>query len=394
MNPTRASNWIVPALCLVLAAATSTPAEGSSRRAAGCDGTWHVQAAPEGHHFQELVAATAISGSQAWAVGAYAGPGRDTLHPLVDTWNGTGWVEAPVEDRPSGILYGVDAVSPSDAWAVGRYIQGTIGLTLAEHWDGSTWTVIHTPSPRKSPSSSLDAVAAISTGDVWAVGTHSVTNGDKALVVHWNGVKWRRVKVPNPPGDDTVRFTAVTAVSSTDVWAIGWRERQSDRIVHTLAEHWDGTAWTIVPTPNASINSNEPTGASAVAPDDVWMAGTYLSDSGNSYYPLAEHWDGSAWTIVPTAEPDLYRAFGGIAATSSALAWAVGGQPGVGGPTQDTLVERWDSSTWATVASENPGSAHSSFSAVTAASANRAWAVGTYVNNNDSVQYALIEQYC
>src|SRR5437762_13743462 len=64
VNPTRASSWIVPALCLVLAAATYTPAEGSSRRAARCDGTWHVQAAPEGHHFQELVAATAMSGQQ------------------------------------------------------------------------------------------------------------------------------------------------------------------------------------------------------------------------------------------------------------------------------------------------------------------------------------------
>src|SRR5689334_22100010 len=46
-------------------------------------------------------------------------------------------------------------------------------------------------------------------------------------------------------------FRAVTARTSTDAWAVGTFERANDDDGSAiLAEHWDGTAWTALSTPN------------------------------------------------------------------------------------------------------------------------------------------------
>jgi hypothetical protein len=90
-----------------------------------------------------LSGVSAVSATDAWAVGYYdnsSGVG-DTL---ILHWNGTAWskVKSPNPSSTSNVLSGVSAVSATDAWAVGDYQNNTTGAddTLILHWNGTSWS--------------------------------------------------------------------------------------------------------------------------------------------------------------------------------------------------------------------------------------------------------------
>mgnify|MGYP001248756381 CR=1 FL=1 len=63
--------------------------------------------------------------------------------------------------------------------------------------------------------------------------------------------------VPSPPIDVShstfgAKLNAVTVVSSTDIWAVGFGPLPGGAafVKQTLIEHWNGTRWSIVPSPN------------------------------------------------------------------------------------------------------------------------------------------------
>ena len=72
--------------------------------------------------------------------------------------------------------------------------------------------------------------------------------------------------------------------------------------VQTLVEHWNGSAWSVVPSPNApGTRSNSLVSVSAVAANDVWAVGYSLI--GFTHQTLIEHWDGSSWTWCRVRTP-------------------------------------------------------------------------------------------
>jgi hypothetical protein len=176
-----------------------------------------------------------------WAVGGGGGGGRT----LVEHWNGTSWshVLAPAPGL-SSFLNGVTAISASDAWAVGSFFGPAIGTrVLTLHWDGTAWHQVFAPTPGPV-GSSLEAVSATSATDVWAVGGYKTSNGLRRTVsVHWDGTSWRRVPTPNPGGGSSLSGTS--AVSATDAWAVGYTNPFGGGQV-PLILHWNGTAWTSV----------------------------------------------------------------------------------------------------------------------------------------------------
>jgi hypothetical protein len=63
--------------------------------------------------------------------------------------------------------------------------------------------------------------------------------------------------VPSPNGGTGYNYLAsVSALTSNDVWAVGHNNTGAFSINRTMTEHWDGTAWTVVPSPNLSIQDN------------------------------------------------------------------------------------------------------------------------------------------
>src|SRR5205823_13678772 len=89
-------------------------------------------------------------------------------------------------------------------------------------------------------------VAAISPNDVWAVGYYS--NGTITLVEHWDGTQWSIVPSPNP-GDSDNYLGAVATVSSNDVWAVGYFDAGPGAGWQTLVEHYASGCATLTPTP-------------------------------------------------------------------------------------------------------------------------------------------------
>jgi len=186
---------------------------------------------------------SARSPADVWAVGR----GSLGTRTLVEHWNGTSWshVLAPIPGQLS-FLNGVTAISASDAWAVGGFNGNVVGnRVLTLHWDGTAWHQVYAPTPGPNTNGdSLEAVSAASATDVWAVGGFKASNGLRRTVrVHWDGTSWRHVFTPNPGGGSIL--SGVSAVSATDAWAVGHTNPFGGRQV-PLILRWNGTAWVIV----------------------------------------------------------------------------------------------------------------------------------------------------
>lgn len=120
-------------------------------------------------------------------------------------------------------LTGVAVISGCKAWAVGQYMKGTGLQTLVEFWNGRAWRVQNSPNPGGSTRSNrLYGVTAISSTNAWAVGAYHTGTASQTLILHWNGKRWKVQPSPNPGGSRNV-LLAVTATSSTNAWAVGYQ---------------------------------------------------------------------------------------------------------------------------------------------------------------------------
>jgi hypothetical protein len=245
---------------------------------------------PGGSQGSILESVTALSPTNAWAVGEYDESSPKTF---IEHWNGKAWKESTsVDPGFDNNLATVTAVSPTDIWAAGESQEVDQFQTLVEHWDGSKWTLVS--SPNANVASFLTGLSANSTSDVWAVG-YSYT-GPKGrtlpLTEHWDGSQWK--VVPSPTAGDRfgTLLAAVSAVSASDVWACGVN-LDANRLYML---HWDGTTWTKVAIPNpGGANGSQLMALDAVSPDDVWSVGGY-GTSDQTFVSLHMRWDGTRWT--------------------------------------------------------------------------------------------------
>jgi len=348
----------------------STPTVGPTTTV---NGTWKIVPSPNvgtGTYGNQLNAVAVLAANNVWSVGFSPHPSGTPLYirqTLVEHWDGKNW-SVVASPNPAGktwvVLNGVDAISANDIWAVGHSGDpSSIHLqTLTEHWNGSSWSIIPSPSPGTYNGNVLNAVAAVSTNDVWAVGWYqSGSTGQEggALTMHWDGAQW--TVIPNPSKST---LYAITAISSNNVWAVG---EQS-------ILHWNGTNWSIVsfpPPPGDSYQIFK--GIAAVSANDIWAVGysQWSYFSGYRYAPLTYHWDGSGWSWVPNAG-NIDEYLFAVTAIAANDVWAVGDN----GQTQ-----HWNGANWSRVAAPYPGLG-GRFNGVAAASASDVWAVGSYTDGN------------
>lgn len=110
----------------------------------------------------------------------------------------------------------------------------------------------------------------------------------------------------------------VAAISPTDAWAVGHSFPSN---VATLAEHWDGTAWTVVPGPNVTVSQFH--AVAAVSPSEVWAVGSVVGSNGQ-LQTLAEKWNGSSWVVSRTQAVFQISEFLGVTATPAGIIAAGG----------------------------------------------------------------------
>ena len=365
----------------------------ASLSAQDCGTAWRIVPSPNlGSGDNELYGIDAVSANNVWAVGRYNDV--DGYKTLSMRWDGSVWSVVPTPNAGSRFnqLFSVAALSSNDAWAVGASSNANlINQTLIAHWDGTQWSIV--PSPLAPGTSSfLYGIAAIAANDIWAVGYIQVGfSAQQPLTMHWDGTSWSVVPSPSTSPANRDILWAVSALSADNVWATGYSSDAVTGEIRTLIEHWNGSAWSIVPSPNPSGSIyNFAWGIEAVSANDVWVMGrAYMGDS---YPTLIERWNGTAWSVTPSPSEQFYNELFDATALSSTDVWAVG-RYGGGFSDNIAMVMHWDGSAWSVVANPNPpGATENNFLySVDAVSPQDVWAVGTYLK--DMHFQTLIERY-
>jgi len=264
---------------------------------------------------------SALDPNNIWAVG-YSGSG--VFSPLVEHWDGATWsiVPSPNPGLTQNVLGGLVAISKNDAWTEGSYdtSAGSIFHTLIEHWNGSQWSVVKSPSP--GTNDFLNDLSAVSASDVWTVGNSTINGVAQTLIEHWNGSQWSMVPSPNVGTHDNF-LIGVTTVSANDVWTVG-AYNDKNNILNTLIEHWNGSRWSIVPSPNVGTNGSLIDSLAPVSANDIWTVGFYIN-SQNQTQNLVEHWNGTKWSVVQVPNTGAGGdGFNNIGIVSANDLWAVG----------------------------------------------------------------------
>jgi hypothetical protein len=233
----------------------------------------------------ELFAMASTSANDIWAVGDLLADDGNALFALFEHWDGTQWSVATLE---TGVpfLNSASADATNDAWTVG-YDASIIDedITLAIHWNGTSWSRVSTPNVGEG-NNVLEGVLALAPNNVWAVGYSTPEPPPQGaatltLIEHFDGNTWSVIPSPNiGPANQyqSNRLFGLAANSPTDIYAFG-SYFASDGSGHqmTLLMHWNGVNWTIWPSPNPTQSGflSDLLWAGVVpSPGNLWIFGT------------------------------------------------------------------------------------------------------------------------
>jgi hypothetical protein len=313
-----------------LAAAIVTTSAAPAPRACGWK-SFQIPVSSDATHPAGVTTIAAVSSNDAWATGFWPNPlGGET--ELMLRWNGKHWSVVPTPVPHAGQV----AAMRGNAWATGRSNQ----RALTMHWQGKKWVVVPNPA---GPLSSLTDVTIVSSKDVWAVGSGKYG----ALVLHWNGSTWSKVAGPDF-GGTSGNYNAVTRIPGTaQVWLYG------DYVNATssgfAAARSTGSGWQTftLPVTGAAGFSTTFRTITAASASSAWIAITAGNGRGQNR-PFMLHWDGSAWSQVPTPNPGDNSQLNSVAARDASDAWAVGTYL-TSGLELHSFVLHWDGSNWSVV---------------------------------------------
>ena len=176
---------------------------------------------------------------------------RDTIHPLIMTWNGVSWSVDTVPDISLALgLTGLSCPSISSCFAVGSTKATRNPTVLSKsvfmQWDGLSWVMQTSP----EVASSLYSVSCASS-------TFCVAVGYGALIQSWDGLNWTTVPASNVNTSQQNVLNSVSCVSSVFCMAVGSTgQSTATSAEQTLALLWDGVSWTLSQSPNTAINRN------------------------------------------------------------------------------------------------------------------------------------------
>jgi hypothetical protein len=170
-----------------------------------------------------------------------------------------------------------DAGAGGEVWAAG-WSAGPSGRLrpLAARLDGGAWRVTPTPDPGAGDAL-LSAVVALDDGTAWAVGwSLPAPDDDRALILRWDGDRWR--EVPAPELDGRAQLIDVAASGPDDVWVAG-RVTDGSGTFGSLLLHGDGRTWRRVSTPDIGADDDTLAGV-AVVEGAPWGVGTSVDAEG------------------------------------------------------------------------------------------------------------------
>ena len=301
------------------------------------------------------------------------------------------------------LLTGVSCTSRTACIAVGSYYKssgGYVSWTLAERWNGTRWSILHTPKPPLAvgypTGSELTGVSCASSTACIAIGDYADRSGQFVeLVERWDGTRWSIQRTPNPPGTTDSHFDGVSCTSSTACTAAGEYTATTDFGNKPLLERWDGTNWSVQQTPKP-VGSDWWLGpVSCTSSTACTVLGSVCCNNAGWDDAFALGWDGSSWSTSTTPRPPsaVGSRLDGVSCTSSAACVAVGQYQQNSNLNSSTLAERWNGASWSIVPTPDPpGASDPGLSGVSCTSSAACIAVGSY-NNSDDRSFAFAERW-
>jgi hypothetical protein len=335
-------------------------------------GTWTVQSTPNprGAAASALNGVSCSSGSACTGVGQFVTT-SGAQRTLAERWNGSNWRIQPTPNppgSPSSRLFAVACPAAGSCTAVGT----SDSQILVERWSGARWRIQSAPVPPGAQFSELNAVSCTAAAACIAVGDYVNSSGlDVTLAERWNGTSWTIQSTPNPSGAQS--FSVLSGVSCT---APGTCEASGASDAGAFAERWNGTRWSVQAVP-------APAGAQFALLFGVSCAGTSCEavggyvDSSGAFVPLGERWNGAAWHAQPVPNPARASAnyLSGVSCPSASDCTAAGQGNGDGTPLP--LGERWQDGRWTIENVPAPaGAAENQLNGIACPATGRCMAVG------------------
>jgi hypothetical protein len=325
------------------------------------------------------------SSANCWAVGDYTPAGKSELNEALH-WNGKKWaqvtVPSPGGNGPNHLseLFGVRCTSARYCWAVGYYSKGKAELNEALHWNGRKWSAFATPTPGGTLEGDINQlfdVVCPATSSCWAGGEYGVQAPGTEIIqneaLHWNGKTWSFVHTPNPSGSANGHVQAIDGVrctSTRNCLAVGTYGNLNNLHLLNEALRWNGTRWSKLATPNpggttAKGDISELIGLGCTSASNCWAAGSYGNFGTQTFLNQLLHWNGKKWSQATTPDPDgtgtgASNILEAVNCVSPGSCWAVGiyGSitTGSGGSTGEILNEalRWTGTKWTLATTPNP----------------------------------------
>jgi hypothetical protein len=161
-----------------------------------------------------------------------------TVVTLAEGRNGTSWHIQPTGNPPGSFftnLFGVSCTAARACTAVGFSTDSAGNMTLAERWNGRSWSIQPTPVPTGATNSSLRGVSCTPPSGCTAVGSYSAANTD-TLAERWDGTSWAIQPTPNPPGATNSSLSGVSCTANGTCTAVG--SSSTGGSSQTLAERY------------------------------------------------------------------------------------------------------------------------------------------------------------
>jgi len=249
------------------------------------------------------------------------------------------------------------------------------------------WARVPTPNAIDGQHNFIQGLDCAAPDDCWAVGYHYSSGGNRTLAMRWDGSVWSIVPTPTPEGHSFVTMWGVGCAASDRCWAVGYSfDGVADYAALMLG--WDGEAWTLVPLEDsATPGSDYLFDVACPAPDECWAVGRHLpgyGGAGGLGRTLIHRWDGEAWSITesPNTLPTQGNVLTSVDCAASDDCWAVGYYAGPAA--NQTLAMRWDGEAWAIAPTPSSSPQQPNLlNSVTCISANDCWAVGTYTGQQN-----------
>jgi hypothetical protein len=315
---------------------------------------WQLQqpAIPSGAEASDMSGVSCPSQNFCMGIGGDELSGGGVFDSFSETWDNTSqtWTIVNTPNAANTSLNGVSCSRTTACTAVGGVDNGGQVQTLAERWNGASWTVQTTPNPSGGSRIFLLSVSCPFLNVCTAVGFYTNSHGKQALLAEqWNGTTWKIEKTPTPRGSNLDQLNVVSCTSSTACTAMGSAQNL------TWSEVWNGKTWAIKNTPTPSGGRDAFLGGVSCVQKTACIAvGSYFN--GKKTVPLAERWNGKSWAVQAAAVP--HGSISELASVSCPTAKPISGciatgfvtKGGVGLP----LAEHWDGKTWKTEATQPP----------------------------------------